>query len=85
MRAIQALINAVEKARPRSGKLVLTRKLGQKIIVEGGPLIIEVVRLKRGDVRLSFSGPGLVNRGEKFEVSDGRVRKMVDNSSGAGI
>jgi sRNA-binding carbon storage regulator CsrA len=54
---------------PKRG-LVLTRTLGQSILVEHGLLEIQVVGLGGGKVRLKFIGQVAIDRAEKFEDKD---------------
>ena len=37
--------------------LILGRRLGQKVIVDGGRMVIEVVGVRGGGVRLGFTAP----------------------------
>lgn len=64
LKTLQKIIDRAAKTK-KTGSLVLTRKLDEAVIVEGGPILISVVRLTKGQVRLRFSGTGSIDRAEK--------------------
>lgn len=55
---------------PRPGGLVLTRKVGQRVLIEHGLLTVEVVSIKGGQVKLRFIGNVKVDREERAETEE---------------
>lgn len=51
--------------------LVLTRKLGDSILVEDGILEVRVVQIRGKQVRLKFIGNVKIDRKEKYEEQSG--------------
>ena len=48
--------------------LVLTRRVGQYLIVNEGELLIQVTEIKGKQVRLKFIGKAKLERAEKFDT-----------------
>jgi sRNA-binding carbon storage regulator CsrA len=57
--------------KPMEGRgLVLTRKVGQEILIEHGLLRIQILQVKGKQVRIKFIGNVRVDRAEKVEAEN---------------
>ncbi len=57
--------------------LVLTRELGERIVIDGGTIVLEVVEIRRGKVKLGFTAATSVtiDREEIHEKKKREVRR----------
>jgi carbon storage regulator len=63
--------------------LVLSRKLNEKIVIDGG-IVVTVVKIDRNQVRLGIEAPGDVSVYREELLSNHRQYREIDVPIGAG-
>ncbi len=63
--------------------LVLSRKLNEKIVIDGG-IVVTVVKIDRNQIRLGIEAPGHV-RVFREEIATGARRVSAENAMAAGV
>jgi carbon storage regulator len=63
--------------------LVLSRKLNEKIVIDGG-IVVTVVKIDRNQVRLGIEAPGHVGVFRE-EIAGGARRAAADKPVAAGV